>query len=155
MEIRTVELAEQPYLYVDGSAPSDPAAIAQAMGAAFGKVMAFLGAHGIAPAGQPLSVYYTYDPEEMDFRAGLPVARDALKQAAGEVHADVTPAGRMLHATHVGPYATLLHTYDAMMAHAEREGLALSAPAWESYVDDPAQVPESRLRTEIYMVVDD
>lgn len=146
-----IEVAERPYLYVERSCGWDT--ISQAMGQAFGDVMGFLQSHGVAPAGPPLAVYYTYDPTEVTFRAGLFVAGNDADKAEGAIKADVTPAGRVAHLTHVGPYSALRTTYEAVMRSLAERGIALSAPTWEVYVDDPEHTPEATLRTEIYMAL--
>lgn len=150
-EFSQVEVAERPYLYVDGTSSMDPAEISQAMGACFGTVMAFLGARGIGPAGPALAVYYTYAPDSLSFRAGFQVTEADLARAEGEVKADVTPAGPALHFLHTGPYRTLRDGYAEMMQHVQAEGLSMAVPAWEVYVDDPNVTPEDRLRTEVYV----
>ena len=150
MDFTKVDAAAMPYLYVEGSAAMDPSAVSAAMGEAFARVMGFLTEHHITPAGPPIAVYHDYDPETMTFRAGLPVNEVDLAKAAGDIRADMTPAGTALHFTHVGPYAQLSESYDAMMAHVAKEGLTLTAPTWEVYVDDPDETPEADLRTEVF-----
>jgi effector-binding domain-containing protein len=131
----------------------DPGAISEAMGHAFGTVMDFMDRHGIATDGPPLSVYYGYSPTEIAFRAGLFVTAADLAAAAGEVAADRTPGGEVLHFTHTGPYATLRDDYGHMMEHIASRGLQIGAPTWEVYVDDPETTPEHRLRTEVYVAL--
>jgi effector-binding domain-containing protein len=103
--------------------------------------------------GPPLSVYYGYSPEEIVFRAGLFVPEADAKAATGEVKADRTPGGEVLHFTHTGSYATLRDSYALMMEHIAARGLTLGAPSWEVYVDDPETTPEHRLRTEVYVTL--
>lgn len=143
----------RPYLYVERRASMDPDAIAAAMGAGFADIMAFLERHGIPPAGPLLSVYYDYDEHELAFRAGAFVTADSTRAAQDKVKADTTPGGRVLHFTHVGPYATLRDSYAAMMRHCAMEGIRIGAPTWEVYVDDPDTTPLTRLRTEVYVAL--
>jgi effector-binding domain-containing protein len=143
----------RPYLYVERRSTMDPGDISAAMGRAFGDVMAFREAHGIAADGPPLSVYDDYSPDEMTFRAGVFVVEADTAAATDEVKAGRTPGGEVLHFTHIGPYATLRDSYGTMMAHCEREGLKIGAPTWEVYVDDPETTPEHRLRTEVYVAL--
>ena len=147
------EVEPRPYLYVERSCSMDPGDIATAMGRAFGDVMGFLEHHGIAPAGPPLSVYHTYDDAKMDFRAGVFVKADAIRAADGDVRADSTPGGTVLHFVHTGPYATLRDSYGALMEHCRSEGLTPGTPTWEVYVDDADTTPEHRLRTEVYVTL--
>lgn len=146
-----IEVAERPYLYVERTSGWD--LVSQAMGQAYGDLVGFMRRQEIAPVSPPLAVYYTYDPNQVTFRAGFFVdGRDADK-AEGDVKADVTPAGRVAHLTHVGPYSALRITYEAVMRSLKERGIDLSAPTWEVYVDDPEQTPEASLRTDIHMAL--
>jgi effector-binding domain-containing protein len=141
------------YLYVEGRAKMDPTAISEAMGDAFDTVMDFMDRHGIAAGGPPLSVYHGYSETEIGFRAGMIVSEQDLRAATGDVLADRTPGGEVLHFTHTGPYATLREDYGHMMEYVASRGLTLGAPTWEVYVDDPETTPEHRLRTEVYVTL--
>lgn len=145
-----IDVEETPYLYEERSCSMDPADISAAMGEAFHSVMRFLAGKGI-PAGQVLSVYYTYDPDRMTFRAGFSVSPEDVAKAEGAVKAGTTPAGRVLTFTHVGPYAGLRESYAAMMEHLNANGLKLGAPAWEIYVNDPATTPPEELETKVFV----
>ncbi|MBB4301925.1 effector-binding domain-containing protein [Rhodobium orientis] len=153
MKFEMTEVSERPYLYVERTTGMDPEEIGAAMGAAFGEVAAFLQEHDIAPTCPPLSAYYDFDPEKLTFRAGFPVAETDLERAAGTIEAGTLPAGRVMTFTHVGPYARLRDSYAELMAHMAENGLEFAGPAWESYVDDPAKVPEDELRTVVYVMV--
>lgn len=146
-----VQVEETPYLYEERTCGMDPKDIGAAMGDVFHSVMAFMKAHGIAPAGQAMSVYYTYDSDKMTFRAGFSVLPEDLAKAEGTVKADVTPAGKVLSFVHTGPYSELRNSYGEMMTYAEQNGLKIRAPAWEVYVNDPATVPEEELRTDVFV----
>lgn len=152
-EFMITEARESPYLYVEKTSSMAPDQVGQAMGEAFGAVWGFMQAHGVAPAGGALSVYYDYDMSQMAFRAGFAVAREDLDKAEGEVKGDVTPAGRVVRFIHEGPYETVGADYDLMMAWLEGQGLKMGVPAWEVYLNDPDQVPPEDLRTECNVVL--
>jgi effector-binding domain-containing protein len=86
----------------------------------------------------------------LTFRAGFSVASDDTAEINGNVKADAIPAGRALHHTHVGPYATLRDDYDLMMDYVKNNDLEMRIPSWELYINDPSQVSESELITECY-----
>jgi AraC family transcriptional regulator len=152
-DFKLIDVAEEPYLFVERSTTMDPLEISQAMGSAFGEVWAFMEEHGVAPAGGALSVYYDYSEGRMDFRAGFTIRREDMAAADETVKADVTPAGKVLHFTHVGPYATLRDDYDAMMRHMKAEGLVYAPPTWEIYMNSPDTVPPEKLVTECYQAL--
>lgn len=151
LKFELIEVEELPYLYEEGSCGMDPSDISRAMGEAFQGVMGFLGAKQIAPAGEALSVYYTYDPAKMTFRSGFSVSAEDLGKAEGAVKADVTPAGEVLTFTHVGPYSRLRDSYGEMMKYLERNNLQIGAPTWEVYLNNPDTIPEEQLETKVFV----
>jgi effector-binding domain-containing protein len=152
-DFKIIEVEERPYLYVDRTCSMDPAEISRTMGDAFSHVFGFMGERKIKPAEPPISVYYTYDPETIAFRAGFLVSKQDARKAAGDVKAGVTPAGRVVHFVHTGPYSTLRASYGEMMSWLEKEGLKLGVPTWEVYIDDPDRTPEDKLRTEVFVAL--
>ena len=153
LDFKLIEVSETPYLYVSKSCGMAPADISQAMGAAFGQVWAFMQANDITPAGRALSVYDRYDPDTMIFRSGFSIDRADMSRAKGDVKADVTPAGEVIHFVHKGSYGTLRDDYALMMTHITNIGRAVSAPTWEVYLNSPDQMAEEDLRTAVYSMV--
>ena len=152
-EFTLIDAEARPYLYEERTCPMDPKVISHTMGDAWGAVLAVMDAAGVAPAGMPLTVYETFDPDALTFRAGIPVDLAGLAAASGNVRAAHTPAGRVVTFTHVGPYETLSQSFQKMMAFLEAEGLRIGGPSWEVYVDDPDETPAEELRTEVFAVV--
>lgn len=151
MDIEEKTFDAQDYIYVSGEAPmTDPAEIAKAMGAAFGQAFEFLGTAGISAMSPPISVYTEMPGERMTFRCGFFVSAEDAVKAEGGVAADQLPAGKALHALHVGPFTDMNQTHGAIWAHAKANGLASAMPVWEIYIDDPNETDEDQLRTEIY-----
>lgn len=150
-EYKIIEVSEKPYLYVDRQCPMQPSVISRTMGEAFKDVMGFVESQGITPDGPLLSIYYSYDPDTVAFRAGVFVTAEDARTAQGDIKAGTTPAGRVLSFTHTGPYSTLSESYSAMMGWLTTQGLKFGAPTWEAYVDDPDSTPEAELRTDIFV----
>lgn len=145
------DVDEMPYLYAERSCSMDPGDIGATMAGAFQEVMGFLQSHAIQSTGKALSVYYTFDPNRMTFRAGFSVSADDAAKAEGGIMAGTTPAGRVLSFTHVGPYAGLRVSYGEMMTFMEANNLKIGAPTWEVYVNSPETVPEEELRTDVFV----
>ena len=89
----------------------------------------------------------------MAFRAGFTVTRADLAKASGAVKGDVTPATKVLHFVHKGSYATLRDDYALLMDHVGKEGLALGAPSWEVYLNDPSTTAADDLITECFVAL--
>ena len=133
------------------SANSDQA-MAQALGAAYGQIQAFMQGAELQPSGAPIAVTLSRDADSWLFRAGVPISGPAPKDAIdGPVQFGTSPGGEVLKVTHTGSYASLPVTYaaiDAWLTLNKREG---SGVVWEAYVSDPATTPEDQLITKIYV----
>ena len=149
-EFKLIEVTETPYLYIAKSSSMDPQEISKAMGEAFKEVWEFMQIQGIAPVGAALSVYYENHPDKLVFRSGFTISRDDIDKASGTIAADVIPAGEVLHFVHKGSYSTLRDDYGLMMEHIKDTGREISAPTWEVYLNDPGQVAEEDLLTEVF-----
>lgn len=150
MTIEKKTLPEQHYLYVEREAAMGPE-IGAAMGSGFGEVFGFVGQAGITPQSMPMTLYTAMpDGSTVRFRAGVFVTADDAAKASGNVRAGVIPAGEAVTTTHVGPYANMNQSHQAVWAHCDEQGYQKAMPVWEVYVDDPGEVEEAKLRTEIY-----
>jgi effector-binding domain-containing protein len=118
------------------------------------RVAEWLAAKGIPPAGPPMVVYHAFDPKtgEFDAQPGFFVA--APVSGEGDITTGETAGGEALTALHVGSYATLGETWGQVFAHAEANKRRVSRSSWEVYLNTPADVPPSGLRTEIYVPLD-
>ena len=151
LEFKRIDVEAMPYLYEEHRCRLDPVEMSTHMGEAFQNVLGFIQSHGLTPTGAPLSVYYSYDPEEIVFRAGFPVSAEDAQKAEGTIQAAETPAGNVLSFYHLGPYEGLRESYGVMMQYLEANGLTLGAPTWEVYVNSPDEVPAADLRTDIFV----
>ncbi|MGB3627134.1 MAG: GyrI-like domain-containing protein [Henriciella sp.] len=153
MNIEKKTLPEQHYIYVDRESPMGPE-IAEAMGSGFGEVFGFVAQAGITPLSMPMTLYTAMPSgSTMTFRAGVIVSAEDAAKASGNVKAATIPAGEAVTATHVGPYTNMNVTHQSLWAHCDEKGYTKAMPVWEVYVDDPGEVPEAELRTEIYRAV--
>jgi effector-binding domain-containing protein len=113
-----------------------------------------LAAKEISPAGPPIVVYHAFDPKTGEFEAqpGFFVATPV--RGEGDVTAGETAGGEALTTLHLGPYATLGQTWEKVFAHAAAIKRPVSKSSWEAYLNTPADVPPSELRTEIFVPID-
>lgn len=151
-----IDVAARPILYVSLRAPiADPAAIGKALGEAYGKVLAVMGPLGLEEDGAPLAITRAFDPKgDWVFDAAIPVkAAPTMAPTNDEVKAGATPAGRVVKAVHIGPYADMQKTYASIMAFMKANNLKQGPLSWEEYVSDPANTPQDKLITNVYFQI--
>ena len=158
-EPRVVDLEPQSAVSVRVTLPMENLDLGGLYGKSFPLVARTVGEHGGTPAGAPFGLYHQWGPDVVDVEVGFPVSGpvDGLPSLAdaspGEPGNSSLPGGRVVAATHVGPYSGLAEANAKLQGWIESEGLEPAGGLWESYVDDPGAVPESELRTEIFWPV--
>jgi effector-binding domain-containing protein len=139
---------EQPYMAVSAQLSMTEL---PALGARFGELFAWLGAHGLAPVGAPFFRYNVIDMAgQLDVEAGVPVV--AATDGDGTVVAGVIPAGRYATVTHVCHPKDLAAATEGLLDWARGQGLKWDAwpgdggEHWggrlEIYLTDPNQEPD-------------
>jgi effector-binding domain-containing protein len=143
-----VTRAEQPYVAIRGQ-------VSMAEIGAFAvrtpEVFAWLGAHGLPPAGPPFLKYNVIDmARDLEIDNGVPVA--APVEGDAEVIAGVLPAGRYATLTHVGHPSELMAATKALLDWAAAQGLTwdmsplADGERWgsrlEIYLSDPREEPD-------------
>jgi effector-binding domain-containing protein len=143
-----VTRAEQPYVAIRGR-------VSMAEIGAFAvrtpEVYAWLGTHGVAPAGPPFLKYNVIDMmRQLEIDNGVPVA--APVDGDVDVIAGVVPAGRYATVTHVGHPSELMGATKALLDWAAGQGLTWdmspgeTGERWggrlEIYLTDPRQEPD-------------
>jgi effector-binding domain-containing protein len=139
---------EQPYVAIRGQ-------VSMAEVGAFAvrtpEVYAWLGAHGLPPAGPPFLKYNVIDMmRRLEIDNGVPVA--APVDGDGDVIAGVLPAGRYATVTHVGHPSELVGATEALLDWAAGQGLTWDmspgeagdrwASRLEIYLTDPREEPD-------------
>lgn len=125
--------------------------IGAAMAEAFPRIYHAVISSGVQPAGMPLARYFDMGAESTTFECAIPVPGPFT--ATGEVEASSIGGGEVAFTLHVGPYDTIGETWEALVGWIAEQGKSQAGPGWESYLNEPGQVPDSELRTEIYVPV--
>jgi len=145
----TCELVELPQTNTAVVAAKVPTSeLSTFFGQVYPAVMDILAGEGTHPTGPPIAVYSGPPTEVFDVEAGFPVA-EAITPSGAVVPSQL-PGGRTVKAMHIGSYASLHATYEAMQQWIVAQGLTPSVPMWEVYLSDPSTEPEASLRTEVY-----
>jgi effector-binding domain-containing protein len=150
--IEIKKIAPRPYVGIRRTVKHD--GIGPACSDILPRVAEWLAAKGLSPASPPIVLYHAFDPKtgEYDAQPGFFVA--APVRGEGDITAGETAGGEALTTLHVGPHATLGETWEKIFAHAATSKRRVSKSSWEVYLNTPAAVPPSDLRTEIYVPVD-
>lgn len=145
-----VTLAEQPIVYLSGTAQWDTAF--ETIIDSFKKIYAFLEKEKVAPAGPPMTIYTSTDEKGFDFRAAVPVAASPTNLPDG-MAAGKSPAGKALKYVHRGTYDSLDGTYERITNQLDDKGLEAQDVFVESYLTDPRTTPDDKLVIEVYVPI--
>ncbi|MGF1667091.1 MAG: GyrI-like domain-containing protein [Acidimicrobiia bacterium] len=147
-EITIRQLDEQPTVVMRTIVPVE--SIPAFLEKAFTAVAEHIGAHDADFAGPPFARYL---PVSDDFRAfeieaGFPVA--SAIPGEGEIEASTLPGGEAATVTHIGPYAGMRPTYEAITDWLGAHQATPSGAPWEVYLSDPVDEPDpASWRTDI------
>ena len=102
----------------------------------FPQLFAWLGQHGVEPAGPPFIRYLEVDRqgEPLEIEVAAPVANGAEPNDGGPVSAGTLPAGRYTTLTHTGPYRhddvpDLGDAQAALKSWTEQQGIVTGRPS--------------------------
>lgn len=114
----------------------------------FDKAMKKLRDNGLNCQGGVIAMYHgnEFDPEHTDAEVGAIIA-----QKSGISR--TIPGGLCAMAVHLGAYAGLGETYGAIVKWIEDNGYRVVGEPYEKYLNNPHEVPEEELVTEIYFPV--
>lgn len=113
------------------------------------EVMAWLKAHGAAPAGAPFFNYTRMGPgDDMEMEVGWPTA--SVLKADGKVTTGTLPAGRYATVRYTGPYDGLYNAHSQLHEWLGKQGMAPRdwgssagrSTLLEIYETDPGEEPD-------------
>ena len=141
--------------YLPTASVPQSAAISEAMGKSFFRILTFIDKNDLQAAGPPMSITRSFSGAELRFDVAIPIIDSDLGQIEDDsgVQLGTTYAGPALRARHIGPYRQLSATHARIAAYIAALGIERNGDAWESYVSDPTQTNESELLTYVYYPV--
>jgi len=124
----------------------------------YGRLYAWVTAHGLQPVGMPSAVYLTMpDVPESDaiWELWAPVGAGVPEAEADESGIAIrhVPGYEALSVMHVGPYDSIAPTYEAAMQWMGIQGYQMDGPPMERYYSDPDEVPPEEYQTEVLLPV--
>jgi len=152
LELEQMVVESKTIVAMQSRSANDGAAMAQALGGAYGQIQTFMQGANLQPSGAPMAVTLSRDVDSWLFQAGIPISGPAPKDAVhGPVQFATSPGGEVVKVTHTGPYAGLADTYTAIDAWFMLNKSERSGTSWEVYISDPATTHEEKLVTAIYV----
>jgi effector-binding domain-containing protein len=152
---RLEDLAPQPTVAARVQQPFDEVDIGSLFELHMANVADRIADLGGTPAGPPYARYHEFGPERADVEFGIPVAspvgnlRPLAECESGEVGAGELPGGPAAITLHLGAYPGLGAAYERLGEWIPAQGHAPGIGPWESYINDPTEVGEADLRTEV------
>lgn len=147
IEAKTVEEIRAACIFHDGT----PATIGDDMGRLLGQLIVWVQKEGLQMTGPPFAVYYSRPEEmargEMRFEVGVPISGTAHE--ANAIKIKTFPAHTVLSALHKGPYNQIGAVYAALMEYATTNGYEVIGAPMELWLNNPMEVAESELLTEV------
>ncbi|KAF5060490.1 GyrI-like small molecule binding domain protein [anaerobic digester metagenome] len=95
-----------------------------------------------------------YRETDADIEVALPIVGSVnLDGTAVEIR--TLPGGRFASVLYTGPYPGVAKAYERLFSYMGEYGLAPAGPSRELYLNDPAEVPEEELLTEVQFPMED
>lgn len=155
LEIEAASVEPVLVAYVPASSAKDDAAIAAAIGKAYGEVGAFMKAQGLTQAGAPMTIDTGTSDTGYLFDAAIPVSKMPAREVPPDsrVRLKQTYGGKVLKVALRGPYSQIPSTYDKIVAYIAAHGIETNGNPWDEFANDPATVKESEILTNIYFPI--
>ena len=149
----TVDLPARPFAYIEGKADRD-----EIYGAILGTlalVKQDLDKAGVKPAGRPLAVFVESDDSGFRYHAGFPLeaAPEGKTSLSDAVKISQTPSGKAMRFEHLGSYADIDATYDAITAYLDEKGIDAQDSFVEEYANDVKEADDPTLQVNIYVLL--
>jgi effector-binding domain-containing protein len=152
LDIEHVDVEPVRMAWLPTSSEASAAAVSDALGDAYFRILNVLRANGLQAAGPPLSILHEFSGTRRLFDAAIPLGAtgDVELRDADGVRVGLSPGGPAVRARHTGRYRGLREAHRRVIAYLAAYGLEIDGDPWEVYVSDPASIAEQERLTEIY-----
>ena len=149
----TVDLLARPFAYTEGKAGRDD--IYGAILESLALVKRELEKSSVTPAGRPIAVFVESDENGFRYHAGFPldVAPEGKNGLSDAVKIGQTPSGKAMRFEHLGSYADIDATYDAITAYLDEKGIDAQDSFLEEYANDVKDADDPSLQVNIYVLL--
>lgn len=118
----------------------------EALGRTYGEIAMWAAQHGVRTS-RPFARYMKFTPDDCTLEAGFIVDRDVPTEG-GRIHAKDDGGYVAVSALHVGPYASLGETHNALKEYIRIHGYAEAGAPIEYYLTPP-DTPPGEHKTEV------
>jgi effector-binding domain-containing protein len=151
--VKITQFSKTYYAAVSDSSDMNPMTIQSKYASAYKEIMGFMMKNKLQMSGPPVSITNSYSNTFFSFNAAIPFKQTFKGKTEGRVIIDSIPDSKVVMAVHIGPYSTLMNTYNLVMKYISDNKLEVSGRSWEEYIDDPTTTKSEKLRTNIYFPV--
>jgi effector-binding domain-containing protein len=151
MKCRLVDREAQATLVI--RTRSSVSELPRVLGEAYQRIATYMASIKEEPTGPPYVGYHNDDMQDLDLEIGFPVARAGAGEA--EIQTGEIPSGTYASTVYTGPYEEIAEPYNLLMRWIQAQSLQPAGPAYEIYLNDPANTPKQALQTLILLPVID
>jgi len=149
MEIEFKNIKEKQVAYIMATGPYDQ------LPELFGELMDYVTENDIHAIEHPYCTFFNntleVPPEELHYEIGIPFIGDATEE--GSVNTKKTSPHPVVFTIHKGAYELTEQVYLALMEYAVEKGYLIAGPVTEVYLNNPMEVEESKLLTEVHFPI--
>ncbi len=145
--IKNIEEKKVAYVSITGSYDQLPEL--------FGEVIGYVMKEDLQITEPPYGIYFNspmeVSPEELQYEVGITFIGNA--EGEGRVKIKEVPAHNVVSTVYKGPYGQAAQIYEALIKYATENSYQIAGPVKEIYMNNPMDVPESDLLTEVQFPV--
>ncbi|UTW66801.1 SRPBCC family protein [bacterium SCSIO 12643] len=120
----------------------------------FQKLDAYIHLYNLTPSGYSRIIFHKFDPPSSVVFQPLFVTTKPAEISENGITPGNTYAGKVITATHIGPYNKSAHVWEALDAYLAKNNLEMNGSPWEQYENTPRDEPdEDKLITHIFIPV--
>jgi len=122
--------------------------------AGFGRVIGFLGSQGVEPIGAPFTIFHTAPEGDAPGDISLCVPIAGPLESYDGINSEEIQEGTVVSVIHRGPYDEMGGAYASVASWIHERGHSTTGPSREIYLNNPSDVADVDLLTEIQWPID-
>ena len=152
VEIKMIDAVSVPYIGIKDSCTMEE--LSDKIASDFADLGSYMNANELHSIGFVRIVFHKFDPPSKVVFEPLFVLGKEITVTTDELHTGITYGGKVITATHIGPYEKSAHVWEALDLYLVNNGLSIVGSPWEEYENTPRDEPDpAKLVTNIYMPV--